>query len=158
MHNAYAPLYNLGVERYFLVLKSRAPIPRGNHDGTALAVKRAVAVGAARVVVIVVIANDLCIECSVEYSVSPLILLRDPRRMRCAMAVQPPYFGGRKDLVDKMANHQPLTGEAAKISEWKAQEHPIREQVSTWVLRGFFILLGLALLAFLIAFPIFFFR
>lgn len=74
------------------------------------------------------------------------------------MAVQPPYFGGRKDLVDKMANHQPLTGEAAKISEWKAQEHPIREQVSTWVLRGFFILLGLALLAFLIAFPIFFFR
>ena len=75
---------------------------------------------------------------------------------------RPPIYSEKdRDPQNALAD-TPITGDAAKLDHWRQElasgrqaEHPTRERVERWAIRRFFILLGAALLAFLILFPIF---
>lgn len=71
------------------------------------------------------------------------------------MAVQPPNFGGRKDLTDRMATRQPLSESARATELWQreedareAAEHPVREKLLYWALVAVLVLVVLGALTF----------
>jgi len=39
------------------------------------------------------------------------------------MAIEPPKFGGRKDLVDRMAGRQPYRGRFEAVEDWKREQY-----------------------------------
>lgn len=78
---------------------------------------------------------------------------------------RPPIYSAKdRDPKNSLAD-MPITGDVAKLQHWQQEmdssrlaEHPRRALLIRWLVRGFFILLGLALLAFMVLFPFFAFR
>ena len=69
------------------------------------------------------------------------------------MAIEPPKFGGRKDLVDRMAGRQPYGSEFEAVEEWKREQyvrdvaaHPWRDKLLYWTLVAVLVLLGVGAL------------
>lgn len=78
---------------------------------------------------------------------------------------RPPIYNSKdREPINSLAD-TPITGDVAKLHHWQQEldnnrlaEHPVWQRVRRWAIRGFFIVLGIATLAFLILFPIFAFR
>lgn len=68
----------------------------------------------------------------------------------------PPYPGGRKDLVDRIAGHkrpEDFTDQdvwTRQENEREAAQHPRREQLAYWVVTAVLIVVGVAALAFMV--------